>query len=154
MKHIFILDENIFIAACKGENSRGESDYSSCNLILQIGRNCHKIAWNNELKRRYAKKTESLRTSSDYKLFMQGHKIIFQLMLNSEKSCQNESNFLEDYPELDDDMHVISLAVFTKGILVTEDCRLKKALLKKNLILKYGLKICKPSEALIFADEK
>jgi hypothetical protein len=154
MKHIFILDENIFILACKGTNAKGQEDQSSCILILQIARNCHKIAWNKELKRRYSLKTEIIKKSPEYELFMKSYKIFFDLMTNAEKSTQNESIFLDGGPELDDDRHVISLAVFTKGILVTEDCRLKKALLKKNFISKYGLQIRKPSEALIFADEK
>jgi hypothetical protein len=154
MKHIFILDENIFMAACKGKNAYGKDDRSSCNLILQIGRNCHKIAWNDELKKRYSLKTDMIKQSRDYELFMQAYRIFFELMVNADKNIQNETTFTDGFPELDDDMHVISLAIFTKGILVTEDHRLKKALLKRNLMSKYDLKLYEPKEALVFADDK
>jgi len=153
MKYIFVLDENIFLSACKGKNAHDQVDYSSSNLILQIARNCHKIAWNDELKKRYSKKADDLKNNLKYEQFMQASKIFFGLMLKLDKNIQNE-NYIDVDPILCDDKHVISLAVFTKGILVTEDDDLKIELQEKNLISKHNLIVVQPKEALKYADDK
>ena len=152
MKHIFILDENILVSACTGKNAHGEDDYSSCNLLLQIARNCHKIGWNNELRKGYIRKTKSLSRRKKQSLFMQAHRIFFHLLTTRDKNLQNQ-NYLTLDPDLRDDRHIVSLAVFTDGILVTEDGRLKTELGKRSLISKHRLRIVEPKEALQLAGE-
>jgi predicted nucleic acid-binding protein len=153
MKYVFVLDENVLIAACKGRNAKNEEDYSSSTLFLQIAQNCHRIAWNDRLKGKYIEKSEILKTNKDFNLFMKAYKILFHLMTKAEKNLQNE-NYLDCGPDLEDDKHVISLAVFTNGILVSEDGRLMKRLLDKGLIPKYDIKIVEPKEAVLLANEK
>ena len=152
MKHIFILDENVLLFAITGKNCHDEDDTSACNLILQMARNCHRVAWNHELKIRYSRKIDAL-LKGRTKPFANAQKVLFGLMTKQEKNLENESCLDLDL-DLDDDKHVINLAISTSGILVTEDYRLKKKLERKKLVVKYGLKIVTPEEALAFADDR
>jgi hypothetical protein len=154
MRHIFVLDENVFLSAHTGKNAYNENDVSSACLVLEIAANCHKIAWNSELRRRYEKKSDVLGKSGEYSLLMAGaSKIIFQMMTKEVKNLQNE-NSMDFGHDLCDDKHVISLAVFTSGILVTEDLRLKDMLSTKNIIAKHNMRIATPKQALSYAQEK
>lgn len=152
MRHIFVLDETTIIAAIIGKNAVGNEDFSSRNLLLQIARNCHKIAWNYELRQKYSQQIDSLKQnySSPYPL---PDRILFHLLTTQSKSVQNENYYQHLDPDLQDDKHVISLSIFTKGILVTEDQRLKDALTEKSLVEKHDLTIVTPREALQYADE-
>lgn len=152
MKHTFVLDENVFVSANTGQNAHNRVDYSSSLLVLQIGRNCHRIAWNAELRRRYGRLNDRLSRRREYDPFMKASRLIFHFMANQGKNLHNESCLKLD-PDLENDSHIVSLAVFTEGILVTEDTRLKRELQRKNLAARHRLRIVEPKEALQFADE-
>jgi len=147
MKHTFVLDENVLISASTGKDSYDQKDYSSSLLVLEIAERCHKIAWNYELKKKYSEKSDTLLKSPVASLFMRASAILFHLLANPDKNVHNE-NYLHLDSDLNDDRHVISLAIFTGGVLVTEDLKLRENLHKKNLVDKYKLIIVKPSEAL------
>lgn len=124
-KHIFVLDENVFIQSHTGKSIDGSrDDYNSFHLILHILVDCHKIGLCSELMSKYNKKSKMLENYN--RINNQSVRIWRDLLQKKEKQIFSESH-LNDVPsDLLDDRHVIEPAIFLSGILVTTDEKMKK----------------------------
>jgi len=146
MKHIFILDENVFIQSHTCKDIQGSTDdYNSLHLILKILRNCHKIGLTNELAERYRDKCKVLEKKK--KINSASIRIWKYLLSTSGKHRFCDSQ-LKDLPSnLEHDRHVIEPTIFLSGILITTDEKLK--LTKWAEDRGFELSIMSPSEALV-----
>jgi hypothetical protein len=151
MKHTFILDENVYIQSHTCRNIHDSQDnFSSMLLIGWMLRKCHKIGLNNELKEKYQKKSKILEKKG--KSFGNVAKIWNHFLYRTDKHrwCDNH---LKDLPlNLLDDQHVIELAIFLNGVLVTTDEKLKDRLTKWAEKKGYSLTITSPADVLKKSD--
>ncbi len=151
MKHSFALDENIWVFACRGLNSRNARDNSSILLIGLIAKNHHTIAFNDELYRKTMQKLSSWL----FKRSPNGLEVM--RLLNSLKDDDETFVFWqgEDDPDYDEteiprkDRFIVRLAMGTNSALVTEDGPVLDAVVK----VLPGLIARRPPEAIPFAQE-
>ena len=149
MKHIFVLDENVFIQSFTCRNIQdSQDDFNSLNLILGILRNCHRVGLSSELTLKYREKSKTLEKKE--KIYGNVIRIWNNLLYISNKHRLSNSH-LENLPtNLLDDSHVIEPTVFLSGILVTTDDKLKRRLTEWAEKKRLKLTIKSPKEALGF----
>src|SRR5947209_3577853 len=80
----FLLDENLLYQAHAGLNEKGEEDYSAGRLLLAIADKCHKIALDNELRKRYQSKLKELESVRG-QVAVNVSKVLNLVMRNAEK---------------------------------------------------------------------
>lgn len=153
MTYTFVLDESTIVLAFKGENERGETDYSAALLLLNISQKCHRIAVNPYI---YGKYTEKLKKLESKKLNPFILKVITNITYDSTKYAwiQYSPRIHGENKIHDDDVPIARLAVRARGIFVTTDGRLKRGLENGNIIQKYGLNVMRPEEAINLAQQE
>ena len=151
MTQQYILDENVFILAQKGENDRGQRDLTCANLFTQINRICHTLNIDPILSEKYIQQLHSL---GDSEFHMGPHMLsIFKDALQTEGKVEHwrPSPFPEEesIPEgSTDDTAIVRLAVASGAALVTTDEPLREALNSCGIQEIYDLDIYTPEEAL------
>jgi hypothetical protein len=163
MKHIFIIDENVTIAALTYVRpDTGARDLTSAVLINTMFINCHRFALSTATFARWSAKVQQFRAAgralnSALTLTMRDAQVMDgkcpQPLHGDPPELPEEAE--SDWSEpLDDDRDFIRLAAhFTGCFLVTFDMRLREHLERLGLHVKYGFSILTPEEALPLASE-
>ena len=126
MKRTFVIDEDVFMFAHKCEDAGGNLDVTALGLLLDIIRNCHAIATDASLQRKYSQKMDAVR---------KGRVLVgFQLLALMSQLGADPSKFkyveepgnIECEGQLpEDDRYLVRLAVAAGAVLVTGDSRLR-----------------------------
>ena len=141
-----MLDENIILLAAKGEDVDQKRDYTCSFILQQIVQNCEYVVYcSTELVQRYQKKL------NDLEKINRSAKFTATLIEHMQRSKKMEFKYyLAELPYEENvprkDLFIIRLAALTNSTLITTDCRLKKQLLSKGLLEKYGIQIKHPKE--------
>ena len=146
MTEHYILDENIIELAAKGENDRGQSDFSCLTLMLEILKECHITHCSVELLQKYRGKLKVLERST-----IRSASTVAKLIIHM--TNQGKIHVDPDPPKLkneenlpSDDVFLVRLASHTKSTIISTDFPLKSKVKGRNLLQKYKIKILHPSE--------
>lgn len=152
MTQQYILDENVFILAQKGENDRGQRDPTCTNLLTQIIRICHTIVLGPILREKYLRQLNDLR-DSDYQTGPHILSVLTNAFRTEGKIDLRQAS--PSFPEEEsipagsrDDTLIVRLAVESRAALVTTDAPLRDDLNSCGIQENYGLEIYSPEEAL------
>jgi hypothetical protein len=152
MKNTFVIDEDVFLFAQKGEDDKGNLDVTANKLILDIFHNCHSVAVDEILWKKYSQKMSALQKSG--KLI--GVNILG--LIHHAFSYQNKGKWIQDVRTIDcessipeDDCYLVRLAVSAGAILVTDDDPLRDSVQKSCLSKRYKLMVLPPIEAISYA---
>jgi hypothetical protein len=162
MKHIFVIDENVTIAALTYVTPDGRRDLTSAVLINTMFINCHRFALSTATFARWSRKVQQVRaTRQPVNAALPA--TMMQAMAMDGKCPwppDNDPPMLDEEKEpswtgpLVDDRDFICLAAhFGACFLVTFDIRLREHLARLGLDVKYGFRVLTPREAIPFADE-
>lgn len=149
MKKTFVIDEDVFLFAQKGEDDKGNVDITASKLVHDIFYNCHAIAVNYQLEKKYSQKMSALQKSG--KLI--GVNILG--LIHQAFSNPNKGKWIQDVRKIEcegeipkDDLYLVRLAVNTGAILVTDDDHLKASIEKSCLMKRYNLTVLFPADAI------
>lgn len=149
MKHRFMLDLNIIYHAILGVDEHDAPDTTCAELLLLIGKNCHKIVVNTYLHGEYLARIYSL-----YNTKAPGLPPIFfvnQLLFKAEKFVQ-ETEELPEFPAdvgvPHEDIVIVKSALVSHPLLVAADAELRTAV-NSNPSLR--LNALSPTQALNLA---
>jgi len=146
MKHTFVLDECVILFAQNFTNEHGNEDFTSSTLMHSIIVNCHKIAINEYLAKKYFEKIEAAKGLHIIRL-------INHLLRNIDKYIF--LTFAPDFPferEIPvDDLPIVKTAVHTQALFVTADGKLRRKIEELEIPRKYNIKVLDPKEALPYA---
>lgn len=152
MKNTFVIDEDVFLFAQKGEDDKGDLDITASKLIHDIFYNCHSIAVDDKLWKRYSQKMNALQ---------RGAKLIginILSLIRQAFSMPDKGKWIQDVRVLeceeaikDDDRYLVRLAVAAQAILVTDDYPLEEAIKESCLTKRYGLAVVPPHKAIDYA---
>ncbi len=151
MKHRFLLDFNIIYHAVRGVDEHDQPDTTCAELLLLVGRNCHRIVVNSYLYEQYLARIYQLFNTKAPAL----PPIYFvgQLLFKAEKFSQ-EMNDLPLIPEgvsvPREDIQIVRSTLVSQPILVAADKELRDAV-NNNPIL--GVRAIRPVEALVLAQD-
>jgi len=155
MKYTFVLDECVVLSAQNFSDQHGNEDFKSAHLVISIAENCHKIAVNDYLMKKYYEKisdVDSIRQPVSFKVI----RIIKHMLKNPNKNVYLA--FIPNYPfenEIpSDDLPIVKTAVHTQAIFVTSDGRLRQKIEELGLPQRHKFKVLYPKEALIYAQRK
>jgi len=144
----FLLDENILYQAHTGLNEKEEEDYSAGELVLAIARKCHKLALDDELRRRYRVKLKELESVRGQPAVTVS-KVLSLLLLRPEKVYQPMSRTTRLPDEVpDDDRPLVELAIDAKALFITTDGKLALRLGQLSVLTKYRLVVLRPEDAI------
>ena len=151
MKYTFVLDKCVirFAQGLYGENDI--EDFTSAHLLLEICKNCHRIAVDPDTMKSYYKITSTEKGNQTTKL--QVAKILEHLYHNNQKHKIIEK--IPKYPLEDqvpeEDRNLVGLAVISQAFFVTADRRLRKILESIELPTRTNIRILNPQEAMEYA---
>ena len=148
MKHIFVLDENVYIQShtCKAIQD-SQDDYDSFHLILHILEECHKIGLCPQLIGKYQEKSKIL---EEKRQIGSGSIRIWKHLLTRNDKQSHSTSSLNDLPSnLLHDRHIIEPTLFLSGILVTTDEKLKERLIAWAKGKKVELHVMSPKDAIL-----
>lgn len=153
MKRTFVVDEDVFIFAQKGENNKGDLDITASTFVQNIFYFCHAIALDNTLEEKYSQKMSAIQKSG--KLIG----VNFLGLINSARHNPNKVRFIQSVPKKlecensvkDDDRYLVRLSVAAEAILVTNDSPLKESILESCLTRRYNIQVMFPDEAIKYA---
>ena len=151
MKKSFVLDLNIIPQSWLGTNERGEEDYSSAFLLLNIIENCHRIIINNYLLREYSVKTNQAKRIHQAAKVLNAINIIHQAMKTRNKVKMGSDALDINFPEgsfHDDDLPIVTLAAKNRAILVTTDNNLIRKLRDSNVSQSHSIQPQRPEDAI------
>jgi hypothetical protein len=162
MKHTFIIDENVTIAALTYTRPDGERDLVSALLLNTMFTNCHRFALSTATFARWSAKVQEYRLTGRA-LNAALPPMMGEALVTQDKCPQPTHGDPPELPEesesdwsgpLDDDRDFIRLAAHFSGcFLVTFDLRLRDHVVRLGLHVKYGFQILTPDEALPYASE-
>ncbi|HYS73771.1 MAG TPA: hypothetical protein VEO96_07310 [Thermoplasmata archaeon] len=144
----FLLDENLLYEAHAGVNEKGREDYSAGRLVLAIADKCHKIALDNELRKRYQSKLKELESVRG-QAAVNVSKVLNLIMRNSGKvyvPLSRTTHLSGDVP--DDDRPLVELAIDARALFITTDDRLISRLGKLSILTKHRLEVLRPEDAV------
>jgi len=166
-KHIFLLDDNIIEYGVKGTNKAGQSDLTCMELLVKIGRNCHKIlVWPELNKKAHMYLDHGKKGCLPVALT----NFINHLVRHEDKWHEHifsasyfDDGFLQgQYPRKDE--HIVKEAlIFERNYLpeiadeyatiyiVTEDDNFFEAMQQSEELLETQIIPCRSSEALVFS---
>jgi len=149
MKNTFILDESTLICAQTGKNEKGKDDSSALNLILDIDSNCHHIAIDYELYKKYKKKYDWLQRPGTSTIPISIPRLLDSMFHTGDKACfvQEVTSIAEAKRIHRKDVPMVQLAASVQGILVTTDNDLIEALNELDVESSYGLRVVRPEMA-------
>ncbi len=142
---------NILYYAVGGVNESGERDLTCTELILLIGKNCHRITMSNELIGRYQEHLRWLEQKTSPVL--PALSVLNQLILNSDKVVWEQGEPPEIPPAVqvpEKDTYVVRAALISRPLVVTCDNALKDAI---NDHPQLNLRAIHPVEALPLAED-
>lgn len=148
MSRIFVLDENSMIIAVTGKDERGNKNYASLMLVLEIINNGHTLAVNEKIKRKYSKKYKELEYVIHSDIIRSA---ICDLFFNKSRMKDFfgiETN-LEKIKECD--RPFVAVARHAKAILVTTDGKLDTAL--QEIGIKQEVELMRPEQANSIAQQ-
>lgn len=155
MKYTFVLDECVVLFAQNFSDQYGNEDFKSAHLVISIADNCHKIAVNDYLMKKYYEKTsdiEHIKQTVSFKVI----RIIRYMLKDSDK--HKYIAFIPNYPfenEIpSDDLPIVKTAVHAQAIFVTSDRRLRQKIEELELPQRHNIKVLCPEEALMYAQQK
>ena len=138
--------------AVKGVDEYGNEDPTAAKLIALIGKNCHRITFDQELKSRYWSHLQPLLLVKSPALPVVG--FINQILKNSEKVSEEYI----DPPELPvniniphEDVHIVRAALISHPLIVTCDPGLKDAVNRETSL---KLRAVTPQEAIPLASQR
>jgi len=153
VKHKFLLDENILHFAIKGTNEKNEPDQTSTELVRLVAQNCHSIAVNRFLLRRYWNQINQIQREGRRPSALEPVFFITQLLKNSTKWAFEP----DECPALPtrvvvpaEDVEIVRLALSAQTIIVTGDADLRTAVNDSHAL---GLQALTPADALQLAAE-
>jgi hypothetical protein len=148
MKHVFVLDENVYIQSHTCQDVKnGQDDFNSLHLIISILEKCHKIGLNEELQMKYMEKAKMLEKSGK---IASAIRVWRNLLYRSDKYVWCESHLKELPSKVEHDRHVIEPTLFLKATLVTTDEKLEKRLNEWGEKNSQDLHITSPEGAVVF----
>ena len=155
MKYTFVLDESVILFAQNFSDQYGNEDFKSAHLVISIADNCHKIAINDYLTKKYYEKTsdiERIKQAVSFKVI----RILKYMLKNPDKNVYLA--FIPNYPfenEIpSDDLPIVKTAVRAQAIFVTADGRLRQKIEELELPQRHNIKVLYPEEALTYAQQK
>lgn len=155
MKYTFVLDECVVLFAQNFSDQYGNEDFKSAHLVMSIADNCHKIAVNDYLMKKYYEKISDIerkRQTVSFKVI----RIIKHMLKNPNKNVYLA--FIPNFPfenEIpSDDLPIVKTAVHSQAIFVTVDGKLKQKIEELGLPKRHNIKVVHPKEALTYAQQK
>jgi hypothetical protein len=152
MKNTFVIDEDVFLFAQKGEDDKGNLDVTAIKLVLDIFYNCHSIVIDDILWGKYCHKMAALQKNSK----LLGVNILG--LIRQGFSNPNKGKWIQNVRTIDcestipeDDRYLVRLAVSAGAILVTDDDPLRDSVQKSCLSKRYKLMVLPPIEAINYA---
>jgi hypothetical protein len=153
MKNVFLIDENTFRFACTGKDEAGNTYWLPLQLVANIAANCHKIVLFNELRSKYSRHADALERTRQTAV-LNVISVINELLSNSDKVIYLPEIFTVDLTSApEDDRQIVQAAIQAKAILVTDDCRLLKAVRESGIIGKWNLRAMLPRDAIALSGE-
>lgn len=151
MKHLFLLDENILYFAVKGVDEHDRPDLTSAELLRLIAQNCHKFVLDKGLSERYWRHIRGLQRIGQP--VQEAIWLLIQLLKNSDKAIQVVEEAHPppegiDFPR--EDIHILTLALFSKALIVSGDPGLRDAINNQPELI---LKAVTPHEAVVLASD-
>ncbi len=140
-KKNFILDDCVFINAAKLSDSKGNQDTCSLAAITNIIDKCHSLVFTYKMEREYFKKIGSLKGKKELKIDISSLLIHASLTEGKLKRMNDDLESVADEHLIHkNDVNLLRLARISRGIIVTSDGRLLKALKDHDFETKYGVK--------------
>lgn len=152
MKNTFVIDEDVFVFAQKSEDDKGNLDITASKLVYDILYNCHAIAVDDTLWKKYSQKLNALTKGG--KLIGRNILSLFNLALHDTNKGKWVAHVrsIECETEIpEDDRYLVRLAVHASAILVTDDDPLKDCIKKSCLTKRYHLLAISPQKAIDYA---
>lgn len=157
MKHEFVLDENILYLAVRGIDEKGEKDIKTSKLLLLILKNCHKVVIDKELNTRYEKHLKTLERISRKEPVIPGMENFVRNLLHNKGKVVWHFSPLDAVPGEDQiprkDIHVVRTGYHFRARIITVDEELIKGIRSSGPIIKGGLVVLRPWEAISLAEE-
>lgn len=160
MKHTFVIDENVAIAAATLARPDGERDLTSALLLNRMIANCHRLAWSRLIYARWSRTSQAMRSRHQL-VSVSFSSLLAQAMVVTGKcplpddgdppALAEESGWTT---KVEDDRDFIRLAAhFGVCFLVTYDGPLRRDIQALGLDIAYGFQVLTPDEALPLASQ-
>lgn len=142
----YVLDENIIVFAAKLVDKTDKFDDTCLWILTEISHRRDVVHCSKDLYQKYLSKISSLGKINQ-------SAFLVQKLLENMKAAGRLKIYNEYPPGLpvekgipEDDVFIIRLVVWKRGVLLTADCRLRDRLNEGHLLKKYNLIIKKPHE--------
>lgn len=155
MKLTFVLDECVVLNAQNFCDEQGNEDFTSASLMLTIATNCHKIAVNDYLKKKYFEKTSDI-DKVRHTISMKVIRVISHMLHHSDKniSVAYTPNYPFESEIPNDDLPIVKTAVFTRALFVTTDGRLRQRMLELEIPQRHNIEVLDPKQAISYAQTR